>query len=72
MNVLREIRRIDSTTIEIRLPAEFVKKEVEIIVFPVEKSEPKHLTQPDLQLTSYKCFGKKKNFSRIDAYNDGI
>jgi hypothetical protein len=28
----------------------------------------KHFTQTDLQPTSYKCFGKKKNFSRIDAY----
>jgi hypothetical protein len=39
MNLIREIRHIDSDKIIIKIPKEFRKKRVEILLFPLEQSE---------------------------------
>ncbi len=72
MNVIREIRKVDTDTIEIKLPEDFRERELEIIVFPLEEREQDSFSQGELKLTSYKCYGKKQDFNRSDAYNDGI
>ena len=73
MNIIREVRTLNSDRIEIAVPKEFREKEVEILVFPLEgldRSEEKPWAKKKLQLTTYKCFGKKEDFSRNDAYDD--
>lgn len=72
MNVIREIREVDTETIEIKLPEDFRERKLEIIVFPLEESRKKSFSKKELKLTSYKCYGKKHDFTRSDAYNDRI
>jgi|GEM_PF-1936793 len=69
MQVIRELRRINNEKIEIKVPKEFIEKDVEILVFPVELFEEAKISQKkSLRMKSYKCFGKKADFSRGDAY----
>jgi hypothetical protein len=72
MQIIREIRKIDSDRIEIAVPKEFREKEVEILVFPLQNSKEGVRPKKKLQLTQYKCYGKKEGFSRNDAYDDGL
>lgn len=41
MTVLREIREAKTDRLEITLPAEFKKKKLEIIIFPIEETKKK-------------------------------
>ena len=70
MNVFREIREVNSDIIEIKVPAEFKEKKLEIIVFPLEEADRKFTPRKKRILTTYKCYGKKKGFSRVDAYHE--
>ena len=72
MQIIREIRKIDSDRIEIAVPKEFREKEVEILVFPLQSFKEGVRPKSKLQLTRYKCYGKKEDFSRNDAYDDGL
>ena len=49
MEIIREIRDIDSDKITIKMPKEFRKKRVEILVFPIEKSESIEPVSGDLE-----------------------
>lgn len=69
MTVLREIREAKTDRLEITLPAEFKKKKLEIIIFPIEETKKKRAPRKELNLTTYKCYGKKRDFTRKDAYN---
>ena len=42
MEVIREIREIDSDEVVIKIPKEFKKKKVEIVISPVEKAAEEH------------------------------
>ncbi|HLP47999.1 MAG TPA: hypothetical protein VK469_18795 [Candidatus Kapabacteria bacterium] len=68
MQIIREIRRIKEDRIEIAVPKEFKEKDVEILVFPLEVFNKKVRPKKKFNLTTYKCFGKKADFSRGDAY----
>lgn len=70
MQIIREVRTIQSDRIEIVVPREFREKEVEILVLPLDRFNEKVSPKRKLKLTQYKCFGKKKDFSREDAYDD--
>jgi hypothetical protein len=72
MTVLREIREVETNKLEITLPDEFKKKKLEIIIFPIEETKKKLAPRKKLNLTTYKCYGKKRDFTRKDAYNDRI
>ena len=72
MQIIREVRTIHSDRIEIAVPREFREKEVEILVLPLDRFKEKASPKRKLTLTQYKCFGKKKDFSRDDAYDDGF
>jgi len=47
MEVIREIRDLDSDKIIIKIPKEFKKKRVEILVLPFEKTEEKKLNSKE-------------------------
>ena len=49
MEIIREIRDIDSDKITIKVPKEFRKKRVEILVLPIETSEKEETVSEDLQ-----------------------
>jgi len=70
MQVIREFREIDSDEIVIKIPYSFKEKKVEIIVLPLDaETIVKKIPSPKkLPLTTYKCYGKKKDFTRSDAY----
>ena len=72
MQVIREFREIDSDEIVIKIPRSFKERKVEIIVLPFEIPTKKETSSKKLSLTTYKCYGKKRDFSRSDAYEDRI
>jgi hypothetical protein len=49
MEMIRENRDIDSDKITIKVPKEFRKKRVEILVFPIEKLEKMEPVSKDLE-----------------------
>jgi len=49
MEIIREIRNIDSDKIPIEVPKEFRKKRVEILVFPIETSEKEESVSEDVK-----------------------
>jgi hypothetical protein len=70
MQIIREVRRINEDRIEIDVPKEFRERDVEILVFPLDAFKERIRPKKKQRLTSYKCFGKKADFSRSDAYAD--
>ena len=48
MEIVREIRNIDSDKITIKVPKEFRKKRVEILVFPIDTSEKEETASEDV------------------------
>lgn len=72
MQVIREFREIVSDEIIIKIPKSFKEKRVEIIILPAEKIVEKETVLKKIHLTTYKCNGKKKDFSRVDAYQNRI
>jgi hypothetical protein len=55
-----------------RIPDPGSEKKVEIIVLPAEASSKQEFSLKEFLLTTYKCFGKKRDFTRSDAYEDRI
>jgi hypothetical protein len=49
MKIIREIRNIDSDKITIKVPKEFRKKRVEILVFPIETSGKGETVSEDME-----------------------
>jgi|GEM_PF-1355890 len=47
MNLIREIRDIDSDRIVLKIPKESRKKRVEILMFPVDQAEQKKCDPPE-------------------------
>jgi hypothetical protein len=72
MQVIREFREIDSDEIVIKVPRSFTEKKVEIIVLPAAATSEREFSSKEFPLTTYKCFGKKRDFTRSDAYEGRI
>lgn len=72
MQVIREFREIDSDEIVIKIPRSFTEKKVEIIVLPAATPPKQESSSKEFSLTTYKCYGKKKDFTRSNAYEDRI
>ena len=49
MEIIRQIRNIDSDKITIKVPKEFRKKSVEILVFPIETSGKEETVSENLE-----------------------
>jgi len=49
MEIIRQIRNIDSDKITIKVPKEFRKKSVEILVFPIETSGEQETVSENLE-----------------------
>ncbi|MGE5342534.1 MAG: hypothetical protein ACM3SY_13750 [Candidatus Omnitrophota bacterium] len=72
MHIIREIRTINADSIKITIPHEFKAKEVEILILPLENVRKKRHPGKKFQFTTFKCNGKKMDFSRDDAYDEKI
>ena len=72
MQVIREFREIVSDEIVIKIPRSFTEKRVEIIVLPAAATPKQESASKEISLNTYKCFGKKRDFTRSDAYEDRI
>jgi hypothetical protein len=72
MQMIREFKEINSDEIVIKIPRSFKEKRVEVIVLPAELPDRKTSLSKGFQLTTYKCYGKKKDFTRADAYEERI
>ncbi len=70
MEIIREYREIDSDEIVIKIPRSFKTREVEVLVLPINNPTEKTPTRKKIQLTTFKWNGKKREFSRADAYDD--
>ncbi len=66
MQAIREIRRIDSSTITLRIPEEFREREVEIIVFPCAEKDTGDRTQEKLMRFDRLVENARKRNIRID------
>jgi hypothetical protein len=50
MEIIREIRNIDSDKVTIKVPKEFRKKRVEILVIPIGTSEKEETVSEDVEV----------------------
>lgn len=72
MQMIREFREIDSDEIVIKIPRSFKEKRVEVIILPAEAPGKKNSPSKGFKLTTYSCYGKKRDFTRADAYEERI
>jgi hypothetical protein len=72
MQLIREFRKIDSDEIVIKIPRSFKEKSVEVIILPAEVPEKRNSISKGFKLTTYRCSGKKRDFTRADAYDERI
>lgn len=70
MQAYREIIHSSRLNNVVNLPPGLKNRKVELIVLPADGLEEKASPGRKLKLTQYKCFGKKTDFSREDAYDE--
>lgn len=66
MQAIREIRRIDSGTITLKIPEEFREREVEVIVLPCAERDTKDQTHEKLMQFDRLVENARKRNIRID------
>lgn len=71
--MIREIFKISTDSITIKIPAELRNREVELLILPFDRVDKKvEITPKKLFLTTYKCGALLRNFTREDAYFESI
>ena len=70
MQAYREFIHSSQLDNVVNLPPGLKNREVELIVLPTDGFEEKTSLGRKLKLTQYKCFGKKTDFSKEDAYDE--
>jgi hypothetical protein len=70
--MIREFRDVEADEIVIKIPRSFKEKRVEVIVLPAVEPDKKTSPSKGFPLTTYKCYGKKRDFTRADAYEERI
>ena len=70
--MVREIVTPQKTPYLLHLPAEYLRRQIEILVLPFDDPQaPPTLPQP-LKLTTFRCGGAYREFTRRDAYREAI
>ena len=71
--MLREIMKISTDFITIRIPDDLRNKEVELLILPIDEIVPlqKNIVRK-LQLTTFKCKKLLRDYTRGDAYLEFI
>lgn len=70
--MLREIIKISSDFITIKIPDDLKNKEVELLILPFNEIMPAPNIVRKLHLTTFKCQSLLRNFTREDAYFEFI
>ena len=72
MTMVREIVIPHAREYVVRIPGEYLNRQVEILVLPFDErpaTVPEHRT---LELTTFRCGGTYREFSRKDAYRETL
>ena len=72
MTMVREIVIPHTREYVVRIPGEYLNRQVEILVLPFDErpaTSPEHRT---LELTTFRCGGTHRKFSRRDAYRETL
>ena len=72
MTLVREIVIPHACEYVVRIPGEYLNRQVEILVLPFDERpaiSPEHRT---LKLTTFRCGGTYREFSRKDAYRETL
>lgn len=70
--MVREIVIPETQEYVLRLPAEYLNRQIEILVLPFDEHSRTPSAQPPLRLTTFRCGGTYREFFRKDAYRDPI
>lgn len=72
--MVRKIVIPQSTKYVLQIPPEYLRKKVEILVLPfdIEDKPEEKPQETTLQLTTFRCGGKLRDFTRGDAYHERI
>jgi len=70
--MLRQIVIPDHQQYLLTIPAEYLHRRIEILVLPydTQQSAPSKDISSELQLTTFRCNGKIRDFTREDAYRE--
>ncbi len=67
--MLREIIIPDINKYVIHIPDEYLHKRIEILILPFN-NEIREIKKREIRLTTFKCGGKLRDFTREDAYRE--
>ena len=71
--MVRKIVIPQDTEYVLQIPAEYLRKKVEILVLPFDTEDERETPQETtLQLSTFRCGGKLRDFTRGDAYHERI
>ncbi len=56
----------------LNIPSEYLNRRIEILVLPFEAEEHDEQPPPQLSLSTFHCGGKLRDFTRGDAYREGL
>jgi hypothetical protein len=69
--MLREIIVPDTNQYVIQIPDEYLHKRIEILILPFNNELCK-IKKREIRLTTFKCGGKLRDFTREDAYRENF
>ena len=71
--MVRKIVIPQNTEYVLEIPTEYLRKKVEILVLPFDTEDEREKPQETtLQLSTFRCGGKLRDFTRGDAYHERI
>jgi hypothetical protein len=71
--MVRKIVIPQETEYVLQIPVEYLRKKVEILVLPFDAEDEREKPQETpLQLSTFRCGGKLRDFTRGDAYHERI
>ena len=68
--MVREIVIPKETQYLLRIPAEYLYHQIEILVLPFDGPQETTTLQQPRKLTTFRCGGVSREFSRRDAYRE--
>jgi hypothetical protein len=71
--MLREVIIPHERRYVLSIPPEYLHRTVEILVLPFDENIPRQAdTSQEFRLTTFRCGGKRRDFTRGDAYRDSL
>lgn len=70
--MVRKIVIPHETQYTIQIPTMYLNKKIEILVLPFDNEEHLEEAPKELHLTTFRCDGKLRDFTRGDAYRESV